>query len=94
MEEIMKLKDRVKLIESGLESCKFRGHKMQMTIESVTRKVAFYQCLICRKTMTVIYKPLPNETEISGEAVALNCDPILKSKDNGFYEIQDLKVMF
>ena len=69
----MKIKDRAKLIESGIKSCEFRGHLMSMQIESITGKVAFYKCIKCNKTMTVIFKPMPNETEISGEAVALYC---------------------
>jgi hypothetical protein len=72
----MKLKDRIKLIQSGLDCCKFRGHNMQMTINSTTGKVAFYECTECKKTMTVIFKPMPNETEISGKAVALHCSSI------------------
>lgn len=40
---------------------------------SQTSNRAIYQCTKCSMQLEVIAKPLPNETFISGEAVALAC---------------------
>jgi hypothetical protein len=73
-----------RLKKEALESCRFRGHKMKRFISYSPRRgfvyltgtvaAAYAHCRVCDKQVIVITKPLPDEIEISGEAVALNCE--------------------
>lgn len=69
-----------RLKKEALESCKFRGHRMGRFIsynpffEFTSLTTAYAHCKICDKQVTVCTKPLPNEVEIGGEAVALYCE--------------------
>lgn len=59
-------------IKSALESANIvREHDMRKV--SHTNSRAIYQCCKCSMQLEVIAKCLPNETFISGEAVALMC---------------------
>lgn len=58
----------------ALKACNGRGHKMSRftrlashTMESICRR--------CNRGVCLNTKPAPNEIDISGEAVALNCKP-------------------
>lgn len=56
----------------ALQACEFRGHEMTaFTSLSDTRAVA--TCWECKMEVMVNGKALPNEVDIGGEAVALNC---------------------
>jgi len=60
------------LKRSALSSAKFRGHKMgKFTNAGKGEYVSL--CKICNKGILVIVNPLPNETEILGGAVAVEC---------------------
>jgi predicted SprT family Zn-dependent metalloprotease len=59
-------------VKSALESAnEVREHDMRRISHNNSR--AIYQCCKCSMQLEVIAKPLPNETFISGEAVALVC---------------------
>jgi len=65
---------RLKL--EALESCEFRGHRMGRfrRIEFWSSKThAIAKCLDCPAQVMVITNPMPNEIDIFGDAVALNC---------------------
>ena len=62
--------NRLKL--EALEACKWRGHTMQR-FQNLTKDHAFTRCDKCHTTVDVLTKPAPNEIDIGGEAVALNC---------------------
>ena len=66
------MKKLIKLIKSALKSCEFRGHKMQY-IDGKTGKWALYECVNCKRTVTIDTNPAPNGIDIGGEAVAVNC---------------------
>ena len=62
------------LQRSAAESCELRNHWMSpFTTLSDTRAVA--TCTRCGMEVQVNTKPAPNEINIGGEAVALNCNP-------------------
>jgi len=65
-----------RLKQEAIEACNFRGHKMKRftNCKYGTGKMAFSHCSICNKEVVVNAKPLPNEIDIGGEAVALNCE--------------------
>ena len=54
------------------ESALFRGHSMTKW-EKLSENLFVSQCRYCGKEVCVNSKPLPNEINIGGEAVALNC---------------------
>lgn len=70
-----------RLKEEALQACKNRGHAMSnffrpyITVVKVKRSEKIWQsyCKNCGKGVCVNLKPLPNEIDIAGEAVALNC---------------------
>jgi hypothetical protein len=62
-----------RLKKEALESCKWRGHTMNRfhTIDS-TRAISY--CDYCSTSVTVNIHPMPNQIDIGGDAVALNCN--------------------
>ena len=56
----------------ALGSCRFRGHRMSR-FEHSTPDNAVSSCLDCPATVQVLSHPAPNQIDIGGEAVALNC---------------------
>ena len=68
------MKEFSKKIESALDSCKLRGHKMGGLQLDSTKKVYHYMCEKCGKSVFIDKKPAPNSIDISGEAVALDCE--------------------
>ena len=66
--------DRIleQLKSEALDSCEMRHHKMKpwKTIDHISVKSS---CENCGKKVFVTAQPMPNDTDISGEAVALNC---------------------
>lgn len=67
----MKKLERLK--KEALESCKFRGHNM-FKFSSRGDHTAVSKCKKCYMGVWVETRPLPNEIEIGGNAVALNCE--------------------
>ena len=59
------------LIREAKHSCGFRGHRMARFTHLGSRAIS--ECLICRKGVEVNANPMPNEIDIGGEAVAVNC---------------------
>lgn len=58
--------------EAG-KAARFRGHKLcKWEVLQPYRKY-WARCLVCNKTVTVNLSPLPNEIDIAGEALALDC---------------------
>lgn len=64
--------DGMELFQEAKESCEFRNHVMGEWLTD-SKTVSHSNCLLCGKQVVVNEKPLPNDIEISGEAVALNC---------------------
>ena len=69
-----------KLKREAKESAEWRGHKMGrwQNFKDAYKKIgphlsAFSCCGVCGVGLTVITRPLPNEIEIGGAAVAINC---------------------
>lgn len=61
-----------RLRKEALKSCKFRGHQMGL----FNRTHQHYRhsiCKACGMEVQITDKPIPNEIEIGGEAVALHC---------------------
>ncbi len=65
--------DRLK--KEALEGCTWRGHKMGRFEKSdYWPGVATSTCKICGRSVTVNTRPQPNEIDIGGDAVAVNCE--------------------
>lgn len=60
------------LQKRALRTCEERGHYMS-AFTSLTDYSAVATCYTCKKEVHVTAKPRPNEVEVAGEAVALNC---------------------
>jgi hypothetical protein len=65
-----------RLTKELLTSTRFRHHKMKLiaTYHESNRIVKVYDCQACGKSAVVNTRPMPNDIEIGGEAVAVNCD--------------------
>lgn len=61
-----------KLQKQALESCVWRGHKMVKWL-AYDDNSATTHCEICKAYVVVKTNPMPNEIDIGGTAVALNC---------------------
>jgi hypothetical protein len=59
------------LVLEAEEVCKFRGHELKEWTVKGTK--AFTECKNCSMTVTCNSDPLPNQTDIVGEAVAIHC---------------------
>lgn len=61
-----------KLIKEAKESAEFRGHFLSgfLSIDSIHASAV---CRNCKRSVNVNAKPMPNEIDISGEAIALHC---------------------
>ena len=57
--------------EAG-QACFFRGHAMDEW-QAVTSEIACSECIACDAYVEVRTKPMPNEIDIGGTAVALHC---------------------
>ena len=64
-------KDR-RLKNEAMEACRYRGHWMS-AFKKLKPTLWRSKCLWCDMDVDVNTKPLPNEIEIGGEAVALTC---------------------
>ena len=71
---IKKNKEANKLMEEALKSCEWREHIMSDFEQPDTRSSRWVaECEVCGKTVTVSPNPMPNQTNIMGEAVAVGC---------------------
>lgn len=61
-----------RLRKEALESCKFRGHRMEL-FNRLCLHWWSSKCKDCGMTVQVNDAPDANEIEIGGEAVALHC---------------------
>ena len=73
-----------RLKESAIRSCRTRGHVMSRFIDfgkaiCSTHSQFLARCILCGKTVHVNLSPMPNEVEIGGEAVAIECEYIIDS---------------
>ena len=69
----MKIERRLKI--EALESCKFRGHDMgRFRQHSFFLNRHYSHCKKCNMQVEVNRQPMPNQIDIGGEAVALNCE--------------------
>lgn len=59
----------------ALEACHWRGHNMhKFTSHHLHATQRDSWCLTCAKQVTINSRPAPNEIDVGGEAVALNCE--------------------
>ena len=66
-----------RLKKEALEACKFRGHKMNtfgFTVSPHGDMKGGSYCKKCGKGVFITTRPLPNEIDFGGEAVALGCE--------------------
>lgn len=66
--------DRLK--KDATESATWRNHTLGRWhhYKSENRIVAISDCVKCNRTAVINTNPMPNEIDIGGEAVAVNCD--------------------
>ena len=58
------------------ESSNWREHELGQWLEHSWNPRKFYcHCIKCNMQVIVTLNPLPNEIDIGGEAIALNCVP-------------------
>jgi hypothetical protein len=79
LNRITKLK---RLKAKARDSASFRGHTLRrfLTTDYSVRLVAVSTCLHCNAFVSVNTSPRPNQTEIAGEAVALDCKNQIEKK--------------
>jgi hypothetical protein len=68
------------LINEACESMRARGHSPEPA--SIYTGGAIVYCKTCKMSADIVVKPQPNGIQISGEAVALNCNSINKGSNN------------
>jgi len=61
-----------RLKKEAKDGCQWRGHKMSR-FRRISGRVHRSFCLHCGMDVDVNIRPLPNEIDIGGRAVALNC---------------------
>ena len=68
-----------RLKEEAIDACTWRGHKMvpfyKIPLNQIHLSRVYFttHCEKCKMEVTVTPNPLPNEIDICGSAVALNC---------------------
>ena len=62
-----------RLIQKAKEAAGTRGHRLERFrhLDSFRRAITF--CSVCGDYVQVVAKPMPNEIDIGGSAVALTC---------------------
>ena len=63
--------DRLK--QEAKKACEWRGHRMGKWV-AYSSTTYGCRCLTCEKAVVVNSRPMPNEIDIGGEAVALGCE--------------------
>lgn len=66
----MRIAERLR--KEALESCKWRGHGMKQ-FHWQNKNRAFACCKRCSAFVVINSRPAPNEIDICGDAVALDC---------------------
>jgi len=61
------------LIQEAYKSCEARGHIMTAFSHCHDDTAAISHCAVCQRQVIVLTNPLPNQIDIGGEAVAINC---------------------
>ncbi len=54
-------------------AAEFRGHVLTKFEHKVGNHKLYAECINCRGCVVVLPRPFPNETEISGDIVAVHC---------------------
>ena len=67
------MKRITRLIKEAKEGCECRGHDMSVFYHYANDTRAYASCKLCGRRVDVCARPMPNEIDIGGEAVALNC---------------------
>lgn len=63
-----------KLVTEARAACERRGHSMRTLRRTLDGKETGYaECRVCRASVSVDTRPMPNGIDISGSAVAVNC---------------------
>lgn len=64
-----------RLKNEAIESCNWRGHTMKRfkMHDFFNQSIAYSHCKKCDIQVVVNTHPMPNQIDISGEAVSLNC---------------------
>ena len=65
------------LRKSALASCNNRGHVMgnfKNVPNGIGGKIKYAHCKVCDKQVVIMEQPAPNDIDIGGEAVALDCN--------------------
>lgn len=63
------------LQRAAAQTTRFRGHRMRWsTYHGESRSLRIGVCRRCEMSVTCNARPAPNDIEIGGEAVALNCE--------------------
>jgi hypothetical protein len=72
-----------RLKKEAIKSCKFRSHKMKnfIQIKYGVKEEFHSECKHCHMWVRVIPNPYPNEIDIGGTAVALNCKEKVESNN-------------
>jgi len=64
----------IKLMDQAKEIATSRGHKI---IDwAIDKKGAYTTCAMCARSVTITTNPLPNEINIMGDAMAVDCNII------------------
>jgi hypothetical protein len=69
----MRTRNLETLRRDAAKSCKWRGHSMRWSKPNDTGHRLCGECRHCGHLVIVLDNPMPNECEIMGEALALNC---------------------
>ena len=77
------MRKSTRLKKEARESATFRGHQLgrfihlnrYSQVHSQARPVFQAECSVCGAWVQVLTRPYPNEIEIGGNAVAINCQP-------------------
>lgn len=63
-----------KLRLEALESCRYRGHDMgRFKTHDYWTDQRYAHCKVCNMQVIINSRPTPNEIDLCGEAVALDC---------------------
>ena len=61
-----------RLRREGKEAATWRGHKMLSRFRRYATHL--YAVCLCGRSVYIPYRPAPNEADLMGEALAVNCD--------------------
>lgn len=61
------------LKKEGLKIAKFRGHQMGEWKDYKNNTISICECIHCGAYLSANTKPLPNDIDLSGDALAIGC---------------------